>query len=507
MTDHELLQSYARERSEASFRELVRRHIDLVHSAAVRQTWSRSDLAEDVTQLVFVELARKAGRLRDHPCLRGWLYTCTHHLAARTMRSELRRRAREQESFQMTATGEESAPDWPRIRQVLDESMHELKQADRDALLLRYFDRRSLAEVGKSLGVTEDAARRRVDRSLERIRRIMERRGIRSTGAALAAVISADAVHAAPAGLAAGVSNAALAAGGSVTASFFSLMSTLKTIVALAGTIAVAGAIHYGAGWRAAESLADSRRDRLAAARARLHTLEQAAKLAARPSFAGGAASAAGSGTAASDPIDQQIARDLALGRWERQRMYAGFQLIFAPHLRARGVPETVIQGIIGGALQMAAKMSDLDETAKLAGTTVKDDPELAAQAQAITSQWFNALQGVLGTDGLADLRQFYRQTERTGEALSVANQVSGMSFASSPLSPAQKSDLVAVIAGNCSSYQKGGSVDPSTVDWDAVIAQAGSRLSADQLAALKAVHADWETDQLVDQAASASAP
>src|SRR5580700_9174379 len=134
MTDGELLRLYATERSDAAFRELVARHVDLVYSAALRQVFSRIHLAEDISQLVFAELARKAPRLVDHPSLRGWLFLCARYNAAKTLRAEQRRRARETVAHAMNELPSDAASAWEKIRPALDEVLSRLKEQDREAI-------------------------------------------------------------------------------------------------------------------------------------------------------------------------------------------------------------------------------------------------------------------------------------------------------------------------------------------------------------------------------------
>ena len=206
--DSELLGRYARTRSEDAFAELVRRHVNLVYSAALRQVNGDAHLAQDVAQTVFTDLARKAGSLARRESLTGWLYTSAHFAAAKMVRTENRRRDREdkfmREPIHENEVGRVTpcAPDWEKIRPVLDDVMHELKETDREAILLRYFENRQFAEVGAKLGLNENAARMRVERALEKLRALFARRGI-ATAAALASVISANAVQIAPANLAA----------------------------------------------------------------------------------------------------------------------------------------------------------------------------------------------------------------------------------------------------------------------------------------------------------------
>ena len=147
MTDLQLLRDFARHRTDAAFAELVRRHVDLVYSAALRMVHD-THLAEDVTQGVFVVLAQNATQLTNHPVLSGWLHRTTQNLAAKAVRSDVRRRVREQEAVAMNELLS-SEPDatWDRIAPHLDAALGELSDPDRDALLLRYFERKSAREI------------------------------------------------------------------------------------------------------------------------------------------------------------------------------------------------------------------------------------------------------------------------------------------------------------------------------------------------------------------------
>ncbi len=243
--DRELLRRFAEEKSERAMAELVRRHIDLVHAAALRQTHGHRAMAEDVTQAVFVDLARRAGELTRHPALVGWLHTATRFAAVKTLRTESRRHGREAEARAMNEMLREADPpvDWARLQPALDEVLGELKERERMAILLRYFEKRSLAEVGAKLALSETAARSCVDRALEKMRAQFARRGVTSTSAALGVVLAGQAAGAAPAGLAASVTSAVLtgsaaAAGGGMIAIF---MSMTKLQVGVGAALALAG--------------------------------------------------------------------------------------------------------------------------------------------------------------------------------------------------------------------------------------------------------------------------
>jgi RNA polymerase sigma factor (sigma-70 family) len=264
MTDQELLRRYATEGSEEAFAELVQRHLDLVYSAALRQLNGDAHLARDAAQLVFVDLARKAGSLAERPVLAGWLFMGTRFAAAKLVRGEQRRRTREREAHAMNElTREESAPaDWGQVRPVLDEALGALAEADRDAILLRYFEGRPFAEVGARLGLAENAARMRVERAVDKLRGLLGRQGVTSSAGALAAALAAQGVAAAPTGLAAaiaaGATGTAAVAGGGALLGLLGL-TKLQTGVSLALVLAGAG----GAVWQQ-HAASTAQRDRAA---------------------------------------------------------------------------------------------------------------------------------------------------------------------------------------------------------------------------------------------------
>lgn len=244
--DTELLRRYVEERSESAFTELVHEHMNLVYSAALRETNGDGAQAEDVSQTVFTELARKAPRLLGHPSVAGWLHTTTRLVAANARRAEQRRHRREEKAQSMNEVLSNEAPNevWQRIRPVLDDALHELKEADREAVLLRFLKDRPLREVGVRLGLNENAARMRVDRALEQLRGLLARRGITSTTSGLATALAVGAVTPVPATLAASVASAALASGaaaGSTILTLLNIMSIAKLKVGVIGALVVAG--------------------------------------------------------------------------------------------------------------------------------------------------------------------------------------------------------------------------------------------------------------------------
>lgn len=239
-SDAELLGAYAHARTEEAFEALVRRHIDLVHSVAARLVGGDAHLAQDVAQTVFVDLAKKSVALADRAELTGWLYTSTHHAAAKFVRSERRRREREEKSQLMRDLHSTDSADeaWSLIRPLIDHAMIELEDQDREAVVLRFYAGRTFVEVGAALRVSEDLARKRVDRALDKLHGLLARRGIRSTSSALALALSQHAVVATPATVVARIVTLSLAAPLVPWLSgLFSLMSTSKIIVGSASVV------------------------------------------------------------------------------------------------------------------------------------------------------------------------------------------------------------------------------------------------------------------------------
>jgi RNA polymerase sigma factor (sigma-70 family) len=239
---HGLLAEYARSGSETAFRELVERYFGLVYSAALRVVEGDAHLAEDVAQAVFTDLARKAKGLPGNVMLGGWLHHRTYNIGAPMMRAQRRRQRREREAAQMNTLQEDPEADLARIAPIVDEAVTQLRAEDRTAIILRFFERRDFRAIGEALGSTEDAARMRVTRALEKLQVLLKHRGVMLSAAALAAALTGEAVSAAPAGLAASVAGVALA--GSTAGGIFgpilkfTLMTKLKTCMIGAAVLA-----------------------------------------------------------------------------------------------------------------------------------------------------------------------------------------------------------------------------------------------------------------------------
>jgi RNA polymerase sigma factor (sigma-70 family) len=231
--DAELLEQFARDRSEAAFAELVTRYIGLVYSAAFRKT-GNPEHSEDITQAVFIILAHKAGSLSAKTVLPGWLYNTARLTAANFQRAEIRRLRREQEAF-MQSTNNEPALDafWREVSPLLEDAMADIGASDRDAVVLRFFQNLSLADVGVALGITERAAQKRVNRALERMRKFFLKHGVASTTVIIAGAISSNSIYAAPPALAQTVTAAAIAKDSAVAGSTASLVKGVLKIMTL----------------------------------------------------------------------------------------------------------------------------------------------------------------------------------------------------------------------------------------------------------------------------------
>lgn len=253
--ESELLRRYVSERSDSAFAELVQRKAGLVYSAALRQVGGDTLLAQDVSQSVFIDLARKARDLTGREELTSWLYTSTRFAALNALRERQRRAHREQEAHIMEELHrpDVTAADWEKVRPLLDAAICDLPEQDRSAVLMRYFESQPFAAMGEKLGIGESSARMRAERALDKLRGLLAAKGITSTAAVLALVLTTKAVAAPPVGLAATLAGGALAksaavgAGAGFFVKFYKLyaMNKVTTSVATAVTVTAAGVASY----------------------------------------------------------------------------------------------------------------------------------------------------------------------------------------------------------------------------------------------------------------------
>src|SRR3954469_13533409 len=230
LDDIALLREYVERDSQEAFAALVTRHVNKVYSVAMRHTRNPHQ-AEEITQAVFVILARKSRQLGKRVILSGWLCRTARLASVTFIRSEIRRARREHEVHLQNVLDETESDIWPQIAPLLDAAMAGLSEADHHAVVLRFFDGKNMKEIGAALGASEDAAKMRVNRAVERLRVFFTKRGIAHPAAALAATISANSVQAAPAVLARTATAIAIAKGATTSISTLTLVKgALKTM-------------------------------------------------------------------------------------------------------------------------------------------------------------------------------------------------------------------------------------------------------------------------------------
>jgi RNA polymerase sigma factor (sigma-70 family) len=317
MSDGELLRQYVQLGSEEAFTALVMRYLNFVYSSARRQVGSEA-VARDVAQSVFIELAGKAKSLRADSHLASWLHVVTRRTSIDALRRESSRRRRELEAVEAAALGVSDSP-WAAIEPLLDEAVSSLDAGDRAAVLLRYFEDKSFREIGAILGVSDDTAQKRLSRAVDRLRIHFSDRGVQATAAAIAAGISANAVQAAPASLAAAVTTALSASGAALhhaalihAARNITMTTTQKTMVVAALAAAIGGGLYQqgiihrqAARISALEQQAVSRDE--AAGAAHVVTSSKAASAATNMAGTGSPMSAASASAGAGSKVDPSV--------------------------------------------------------------------------------------------------------------------------------------------------------------------------------------------------------
>jgi RNA polymerase sigma factor (sigma-70 family) len=226
--DISLLREFAATESEAAFATLVVRHVNLVYSVALRST-GNVHAAQEISQAVFIILAREVKSLGSKVILSGWLYQTTRLTAANFLRGEIRRQQREQEAYMQSTLNEPEPEAWRQIAPLLDDALTRLGERDRNAIVLRFFENKNLRDVGAGLGLNEDAAKMRVTRAVEKLRKLFVKRGVALSAVAIAGAVAANSVHAAPVALAKSVTAVAMMKGVAASGSTLTLIKgTLK---------------------------------------------------------------------------------------------------------------------------------------------------------------------------------------------------------------------------------------------------------------------------------------
>jgi RNA polymerase sigma factor (sigma-70 family) len=509
--DAELIRRYTEEQSEGAFAELVQRHVPLVYSAALRRLAGDAHAAADVAQLVFSALARQAPSLAHCRVLPGWLYATTRNVAVDFIRSEHRRRAREQEASAMHERESTSPPpEWDQLRPSLDEVMDQLSQQDREAILLRFFAQRSFSEIGRALDIREDAARMRVDRALDKLRILLARRGATSTCAALGLMLTSQAATAAPAGIAGAITSAALqsAAAAGPVLSLIQLMSTTKTIAAagIALVLAVGFTVHETGQARAAEaSLAAAQRHLTGladqVARSGQRAAEAESKLAGLRQTAAEARAAAETDATNGKPNPIGMGKNFLQSHPETSTLITGHA----------GHRVTILYGELLRRLRLTPAQSDQFRAlaqqleAGVRWYTSTQVPYAELNVGNLTRQQIEAqIRDLLGP---TDFAQYVEHTKNLrGGARQLAEQIARSDyFSAMPLTPEQANRLTEIVTQNSPDFLAGRRVNLATLDWDKTLATAGSVLPAPQLAALSALREKALFDQAmrreIDQA------
>jgi RNA polymerase sigma factor (sigma-70 family) len=544
--DAELLRRYASDRSEEAFTELVQRHLPLVYHAALRRTNGQVQLAEEVAQTVFLKLAQNAAGLQNHEVLAGWLYVATRHAAANTMRAEMRRRAREQEAQAMSemSAPQEDASQWERLRPELDSVMDELGEVDRDAILLRFFENRAYSEIGKRLRISEDAARMRVDRALDKLRALLGRRGVASTAAALGGLLATQSAVAAPAGLATTVTGsifggAGLAAATAGSGAFMTFMTTNKIVMGIAASVAlVAGGTavyEFREAKQAEAALIELNQEvaelksRLAGKEAELQAAEDKRRLTGKQTegqakapdetgavkipgsgrVAGGVAAASQSSTATIAEKMDILYANPEFVRLEMEKVALNLGMQYGPLYRQLGLTEGQIREFESIMLEQRQAWIDVFAAARAKGLSI-NDPNLRQLQDPAQESVRTKLRALLGTEGYARLTSYNGVGE--GIARSAVSNLAMTLHATAPITPEQGDRLAEVIARNTPKPppSTGFIGEVSQPDWPAVYAQAKEILSPSQLAMLQAANRFMElshqqsqlSDKLLQEAA-----
>jgi RNA polymerase sigma factor (sigma-70 family) len=488
--DSQLLRHYVEQRSELAFAELVRRHLPLVYHSAIRQLGEARPLAEDVAQSVFVLLAEKSRGLLGHPSLAGWLHETTRHKVAHMLRAERRRQAREQRAVAMSELCHDSSGKaWERIEPVLDTVLLELNARDREAVLLRFFENCSGAELAARLCVSEAAAYKCVERALDRLRDRLTRRGITSSAAALASLLGAQGAMAAPAGLASTVTGVVMVSGLPVATALggISFMSMKVSVGFAAAAVAVLGgfATYEVQARREADAALASAENQAAVLQAKLRAerdriaREQAAARSASPPAAPKATA-----TAKLADMEARLAEgdaflrahpDVhdALVNYYRTSLRNEYADVIAAMRLSPEEVDRFIDILTRGRIRAVG-----EHTLRLDGTMNPDD-------------YTRQLKAVLGE---ARYQQF-REHQQTGPARSVAWELTAsLYYTLTPLAPAQIEEIKRVVQAAIDDRSLGPRYSsawpwmPLPI-WDRVLEQAGTVLSPPQVEALRDLH------------------
>ena len=531
--DAQLLRRYAREGAEEAFAELVRRHLGLVYGSALRRVNGNAALAEEVAQSVFALVAHEASELEKRVvggvALAGWLYAATKNAASNALRAEVRRVRREQEAFVMNelesggAGGLASADDaevWAQVRPELEAVMDSLSVADRDAVLLRFFEGKAFGEIGAALRVSEDAARVRVNRALEKLRGLLAKRGVTSTAAALGGLLAGNAAVAAPAGMAASVTAAAAlttaagavagtamvgvsaglgSVGAGVSAAGVSglgagLLSFMTTTKLVTGVACVVAAVSLGTAVYTGVEIADASEQRLSlekegdAARRRaieltsrlgeaekraaeaeekralaLKALEEARAKAAEVT-ANGTRSAATPARMGLD-IANVLYADPGFQEASVKKFLASVKFKYAPFYRKMGLSAAQIEQLEKALLTREQAQIDQNAAARSQKLSISD-PSLGKVANPGFAEAYAELRRVLGDDGLKRFGEYEKAAGAQGEARSM---LAASLYSEAPLTLEQAEMLAEIMVAHRHSEKIGSVTTFTGYRWDEI--------------------------------------
>jgi len=515
--DSELLHSFVWGGDQTAFGLLVDRHLGLVHAAAVRRLNGNAELAKEVSLDVFTILARKAPTLEGREALEPWLYETTR-LAALAAGRKVARRARVQQSLaEMNDLSPDERPvDWTVLRPVLDEAMDELREGDRELMLLRYFSGLSHGEIGARLGLAENTARMRGERALERLRAVLVRRGIPSTGAALSTLLAnhafAQAASSAPAGLGVLVTQAALAGAGSAAGGALvgavTFMSTTKVIViaGLVTTASIGGSIYSQVQASRTEQRLRESEQRCSLSETQCRTLigqlkqlqeenrpgaEKPAALTASQSTSQGAPkdvrSMAGSAQAVTKSSFVSMLDLLAASpeylQLSQRRFALDLPLEYGPLYRKLGLSSEKIARLEPLLVEAQQIMWDTMNAARSNGLSTGDS-SLAKVKLPDVQEVYGRIYALLGENDF----KTYETYTKSSTARQLASQLAGnLYYTEQPLTGAQADVLVSLIQANSSAGRVSGMVqEAALVDWEKVHAQASGILTSAQLRVLR---------------------
>jgi RNA polymerase sigma factor (sigma-70 family) len=510
--DAELLSRWVEHRSEEDFAELVGRYSGLVYHAALRRVQGRADIAKDITQDVFANLARQAGSLLSHPVLSGWLYTTTRFVANRRLRDEHRRAQREREAQMRNESSDGNPqPDLEQLYRELDGAMDGLDGRDREAILLRYFHGEAFAQIGQRVGLSEDAARKRVDRALERLRARLVKQGVVSSAVALGSVLSAQAAQTVPTAVAQSLATAALAqaAAAKLPAAALLYFMTAKLSMQLAAGVIIAcllivsgtGVIVHEVGTvarlstdstagedarKADAAMLDELRSRVEAGEQRLARLQSDVDQAQK--------------TIAASTIEKQPAKNAAsspvVSRPDGSH----------PFLEAYPQARSIL--IDWGRAQLAAKFAGFYATAQLTPAQIEAfetrTTEFGLKQFETTEKSIKPTKSELPAEEIRAMlgETAYKQFEefkRVESAYGVASRVAyAAGFSGTPLSKEQSVQFAQLIAANAPAA---GNLASNDVDWDAVMKQSGTLFAPAQFNAAQPILLKLQFQQAVSRA------